>query len=153
MSNHKQRGIEFLIVDLFVAISKTKECVRPFNNEEAFRQSRSHWDASIRQLKNIEGALNRLLEDEQFNANSSSYLRNIIDFRDIIVHSDFGNDIFEILDLSTNRLDLLDNDLKNVVHSSNINMSTAIEAEIMEYFKLDDKNTVWFLKKLNREIY
>ncbi len=150
MSSHKQRDIELLIVDVFVAISKTKECVRPFIN---VKQSSSGHDASIKQIKVIEEALNRLLEDEQFNATSSSYLRKIVDFRDSIVHSDFGSDTFKLWDLITNRLTLLDNDLKNVVHTSNINISSAIETEIMKYFQLDNQNTVGFLKKLNREIY
>ena len=153
MSNHKQREIKFLIVNVFVAISKMKECVRLFSNEDEFRQSSSKWDAAIRELKVIEEALKSLLEDEQFTATSSTYLRNIVDVRDLIVHNDFGTDAFEVWDLIANKLALLDDDLKNVVHSSNISMGTAIETEIIKYFQLDDKKTIGFLKKLNKEMY
>ena len=93
------------------------------------------------------------MEDEQFNALLSSYFSNIVDLRNTIAHSYFTNDTFEVWDLIINRLVLLDDDLKNVLHSLNIRMGTAIEAGIMKYFKLDDKNTVGFLKKLNREMY
>ncbi len=142
------------IVDVFVAISKTKECVRSFSNEDEFRQSSSKWGAAIRELKRIEEALNRLLEDEQFTATSSAYLRNIVDLRDLIAESDVDRvGTLEVWDLITHKLVLLDNDLKNVLHTSNINMGTAIETELMKYFQLNDQNTVGFLKKLNREMY
>ena len=153
MSKNDQRDIALLIVDVFVAISKTKEYARPFSDAEEFRQSSSDRDAAIRQLKIIEEALNIVLEDEQFNTSSSGYISNIVDLRNVIARSDFGTDALEVWDVITNRLALLDNDLKNVLHASNIHMGTAIEAELMTYFQLDDKKTVAFLKKLNREIY
>ncbi len=148
-----KREIELLIVDVFVAISKAKECVRLFSDENELRQSSSNRDAVIRQIKIIGEALNRLLEDEQFSATSSSCLHNIVDVRDLIVHGDFGSDTFEVWEIITNKLVLLDNDLKNVVHTSNINIGSAIEAELMKYFHLDDKKTAGILKKLNREMY
>jgi uncharacterized protein with HEPN domain len=153
MSKKKQRDIALFIVDIFVAISKTKEYVAPFNDEEEFRHSSLHWDATIRQLEIIGEALNKLLEDDQFNASSPSYFRKIVNFRNVIAHSYFGIDALEVWDVITNKLILLDNDLKNVVHTSNINIAAAIEAEIIEYFQLVDKKTVGFLKKLNKEMY
>ena len=151
MSKNIQKDIAFVIVDVFVAIAKTKAYVRPFSNEVEFRQSSSDWDAAVKKLNIIEETLNILLEDVQFNA--TSYLHNIVDLRDVIVHSDFGNDTFEVWDLITQKLVLLDNDLKNIVYSSNITMGPAIETELMKYFQLDNKKSVGFLKKLNREMY
>ncbi len=142
------------IVDVFVGIERTKEYVMPFSDEEEFNQSSADYDAAIRELNIIREALNRLLEDEQFTAASSAYLRNIVDLRDLIAESDVDRvGTLEVWDLITNKLVLLDNDLKNVVHSSNINMGTVIETELRKYFQLDDKKSVGFLKKLNREMY
>ncbi len=141
------------IVDVFVGIERTKEYVMTFSDAEEFKQNSADWDAAIKELNIIEEALNSLFEDEQFTASSPSYLHDIADLKDLIAQSDVDSDAFEVLDLITNKLVLLDNDLKNVVHSSNINMGSAIETELMKYFYLGDKKSVGFLKKLNKEMY
>ena len=66
MPRKQQRDITLFIVDVFVAIVKTKEYVEPFDDEDEFRHSSLHWDASIRQLEVIGEALNHLLDDEYF---------------------------------------------------------------------------------------
>jgi uncharacterized protein with HEPN domain len=152
MSRKKQRDIELFLVDVFIAIEKIKEYVKPFSNEEDFRHSSLHWDATIRQLEVIGEALNNLLNDEEFSALSPDYFRKIVNFRNIIVHGYFGIDLGEVWNIISEKLDILNVDLLDIVQS-NIKISTAINSEIDEYNRLNDTKTVEFLIKMRKKLY
>lgn len=147
MSKKKQRDIELFIVDIFVAIQKTKEYVEPFENEEDFRHSSLHWDAAIRQLEVIGEALNNLLDDDYFNSLSPSYFRKIVNFRNAISHGYFGIDLHEVWNVICEKLDILDGDLKSLI-KSNIDLSFAIDTEINEYMQLKDTKIIDYLEHL-----
>ncbi len=146
MPKKKQRDITLFIVDIFVAITKIKEYIEPFDDEDGFRHSSLHWDASIRQLEVIGEALNNLLEDEYFASISPKYFRKIVNFRNVIAHGYFGIDTEEVWDVISNKLILLNNDLHNVVNNADIDLVYAIETTIDEYIALNDKLIVNYLK-------
>lgn len=149
MSKKKQRDLELFIVDIFIAIQKIKEYVKNFDNEEDFRHSSLHWDATIRQLEVIGEALNNLLDDDDFSVLSPDYFRKIVNFRNTIVHGYFGIDVDEVWNVICDKLDILNNDLHNLVKTK-INLSTAIRASVEEYRRLNDRNIVNFLKSLEQ---
>ena len=148
MPKKKQREITLFIVDIFIAIIKTKEYIAPFSDADAFRHSSLHWDATIRQLEVIGEALNNLLEDEYFESLSPKYFRKIVNFRNVIVHGYFGIDTEEVWDVVSDKLLLLDNDLKDVVENSTIDLTYAIETTIAEYILLDDEIVIRYLNTL-----
>jgi uncharacterized protein with HEPN domain len=147
MSNNKKRDIELFIVDIFVAIEKIKEYAQPFNNPSDFQHSSLHWDASMRQLEIIGVALNKLLEDENFNSLAPSYFRKVVNFRNSIVHGYFGIDLDEVWNIITEKLEILKADLTLIV-KDNINLEDAILCEIEEYKSLNDINIVKYLMQL-----
>ena len=146
MSRKQQRDITLFIVDVFVAIVKIQEYIEPFDDEDEFRHSSLHWDASIRQLEVIGEALNHLLEDEYFASVSPKYFRKIVNFRNVIAHGYFGIDTEEVWDVICNKLILLDTDLQEVVHSEKIDLSLALEKTMNEYTVLNDKTIINYLK-------
>lgn len=151
MSKKKHRDLELFVVDVFVAIQKIKTYIAPFANEEAFRHNSLHWDATIRQLEIIGEALNKLLEDEQFNAVSPTYFRKIVNFRNVIAHGYFGIDLDEVWNVVSEKLDILGKDLRAVVNSG-MDIMDAIESAIGEYRDLDDNVIVTFLKNLKKDL-
>ncbi|MEA2019960.1 MAG: HepT-like ribonuclease domain-containing protein [Campylobacterota bacterium] len=147
MYSNKKRDIELFIVDIFVAIEKTKEYTQPFSNPNDFQHSSLHWDASMRQLEIIGEALNKLLEDEKFNLLAPSYFRKVVNFRNSIVHGYFGIDLDEVWNIITEKLEILRIDLFIIV-KDNINLEEAILCEIEEYKSLNDINIVKYLMQL-----
>ena len=147
MSKKKQRDIELFIVDVLVAIQKIKEYIKPFDNPNDFQYSSLHWDASIRQLEIIGEALNRLLENENFNSLSPKYFRKIVNFRNAIVHGYFGIDLEEVWNIITQKLDILEIDLLQIVEK-NIDLTEAISFSIEEYQSLNDVMIVKYLMKI-----
>ncbi len=143
----KQRDIELFIVDVLVAIQKIKEYIKPFDNPNDFQYSSLHWDASIRQLEIIGEALNRLLENENFNSLSPKYFRKIVNFRNAIVHGYFGIDLEEVWNIITQKLDILEIDLLQIVEK-NIDLTEAISFSIEEYQSLNNVKIVKYLMKI-----
>ncbi|MEA3289524.1 MAG: HepT-like ribonuclease domain-containing protein [Campylobacterota bacterium] len=147
MSNKKKRDIELFIVDILVAIEKIREYTKLFDNPNDFQHSSLHWDASMRQLEIIGVALNKLLEDDRFSSLAPSYFRKVVNFRNSIVHGYFGIDLDEVWNIITQRLDILQIDINNIVQD-NIDISEAIYYEIEEYKNLNDINIVKYLMSL-----
>lgn len=147
MSKQK-REIELFVVDIFISIQKIKEYIKPFNNANELLHSSLHWDASIRQLEVIGEALNRLLDDENFNSLAPKYFRKVVNFRNNIVHGYFGIDIDEVWNVVTINIDILEKDIKEIV-KNNIDITEAIGYAIEEYKNLDDLNIVKYLINLN----
>ncbi len=145
------RDIELFIVDIFVAMQKVKEYTKPFDNEDDLRYSSLHWDATIRQLEIIGESLNNLLEDDAFNALAPDYFRKVVNFRNTIVHGYFGIDVSEVWNILTEKLGILEHDLRAIV-KGNIDISLAIMSEIDEYDELDDQDIVEYLKSLRSEM-
>lgn len=144
MSNKKKRDVELFIVDIFVSIQKIKQYTQPFNSGNDLLHSSLHWDATIRQLEIIGEALNKLLENDNFNSLAPEYFRKIVNFRNTIVHGYFGIDLDEVWNVVALHLDILENDMKKIINN-NINIKEAINSEIQEYKKLNDLNIVNYL--------
>jgi uncharacterized protein with HEPN domain len=140
----RRRNIELFIVDIFVSIQKIKEYTSSFNNPNDLSHSSLHWDATIRQLEIIGEALNKLLEDEKFNALAPEYFRKVVNFRNNIVHGYFGIDLDEVWNVITLHLGVLENDIKSII-KDNIDIGDAIESEIEEYEQLNDVKIVKYL--------
>ena len=110
----KSRDIELFIVDVFVTLEKIRQYTEEFSDADNFRHSNLHWDATIRQLEILGEALNYLLSDEKFSKHAPTYFRKIVNFRNVIVHEYFGIDEDEVWDVITNKLTLLQKDMKNI---------------------------------------
>ena len=133
----KERDIELFIVDVFVTLEKIRQYTVEFSNADSFRHSNLHWDATIRQLEILGEALNHLLKDENFSKHAPAYFRKIVNFRNVIVHEYFGIDEDEVWDVVTNKLKLLENDIKNIILE--IDISEAISSVLDELVDEDIK--------------
>lgn len=151
MSNKKFRDLHLFMVDIFVAIQKIKEYTVPFENENDFRHSSLHWDATIRQLEVIGEALNNLLDDENFDNVSPKYFRKVVNFRNTISHGYFGIDVDEVWNVVQQHLKLLARDLHLIINENHFAIEDAIQSSIDEYDSLGDQVIVDYLKWLLSE--
>ena len=55
------RDASFYIVDIFIAILKSKEYTKEFSNASEFKWSMLEWDATLRQLEIIGEAVKNLI--------------------------------------------------------------------------------------------
>ena len=147
----KKRNFELFMVDLFVAIQKVKLYTSNFTTAEEFQYSAIHWDATIRELEIVGESLNKLLSNEFFNEKSPKYFRKVVNFRNVIVHSYFGIDLYELWDVITDKILILEKDLEEIVLNYDIKLNDAIESEIKEYKKIQNFYIVEYLNKLEQK--
>jgi len=147
----KKRNFELFMVDLFVAIQKVKLYTSNFTTAEEFQYSAIHWDATIRELEIVGESLNKLLSNEFFNEKSPKYFRKVVNFRNVIVHSYFGIDLYELWDVITDKVLILEKDLEEIVLNYDIKLNDAIESEIKEYKKIQNFYIVEYLNKLEQK--
>ena len=139
----KTRDIELFIVDVFVSLERIRLYTIDFESADSFKHSNLHWDATIRQLEILGEALNHLLNDEKFSSYAPKYFRKIVNFRNVIVHEYFGIDEEEVWDVVTNKLMLLNVDMKVIVKEIDISSAVlSVEEEI------EDANIIQMLQKL-----
>ena len=131
MSN-SERSLELFLVDILIAIQKVKNYTKNFSSANDLQYDELHWDATIRELEIIGEALNNLLKDVTFTSISPSYFRKIVNFRNAIAHGYFGIVEEEVWDIITEKLDILEKDLLNVI-KNNFNISEAIESEVYKH--------------------
>lgn len=132
---------------MFVAIHKIKLYTKTFQDGEDLRYSSLHWDATIRELELIGEALNTLLNDEKFLKSAPPYFRKVVNFRNAISHGYFGIDESEVWNIVDEKLDLLSNDLHQIC-KDNIDLSKAIQSQIVDYSKLKDNYIMDYLRTL-----
>ena len=124
-----KRSVELFIVDIFVAIQKIKHYTQMIENADDFLADQLRWDACIRNLEIIGEATNNLLKDEIFNSYSPKYFRQVVNFRNMISHAYFGISQEEVWNVVTEKIDILEVDLKRV-SLENFILDEALEEEI-----------------------
>ena len=88
MSNKSGRNIELFIFDIFIAILKIKKVSSEFNNVQELLYDFKSWDSIIREFEIIGEASKHLLE----NSLLTKEYREVVDFRNQIIHAYFGID-------------------------------------------------------------
>lgn len=143
----KKRDLELFIVDIFISIEKIKSYTQNFNSGDDLIHNDINWDATLRNLEIIGEALNNLLQDESFTSLSPKYFRKVVNFRNLVSHGYFGISEEEVWNIVTEKLNLLEKDMKHIAHK-NFNLSTAIDQELP---KQANSDIVHYLTNLKTE--
>ena len=135
------RKSEYFLFDILISILKIEEYIKDFQNAEELKFDPKSWDATIRELEIIGEAIKNLIKLNVCNEKK----REIVDFRNIIVHHYFGIDEEIVWDILTNHL-----------HNLKINILAKINnlknrKELFDLFIEDNKN-INFLKERLKEL-
>ena len=139
-----KRKAEFYLVDIFIASFKIDGYVSKFSNSDDFLHEDLYWDATIRELQIIGEATNQLIKLEVLD---NSY-RDIVDFRNSIVHGYFGVDASMVWGIVKDDLKDYLESLNQVIKEKNINLAEAIKFAIKEYEEQSKKHIINFLKDM-----
>ena len=135
------RKSEYFLFDILISILKIEEYIKDFQNAEELKFDPKSWDATIRELEIIGEATKHLINLNIF----SKEKREIVDFRNIIVHHYFGIDEEIVWDILTNHLSKLKNEvIKKIDNLKN-------KKELFDIFIEDNKN-IKFLKEKLKEL-
>jgi uncharacterized protein with HEPN domain len=137
----------FYFLDIFIAGHLIGRYSEGFENPDDLLHSRLHWDAIIREFEVLGEATNTLLKMGVLPAEE---YREIVAFRNKIVHEYFGIDEAIVFDAIRNALPLYLSKLKRFLTRNGMNLDDAIEAALVE--NEHDLEMTVFLKDLKHEI-
>ena len=103
-----KRNKELFLFDILIAILKIKHYANDYTDAQSLKYDFKTWDAVIREFEIIGEATNHLIKLKHFSKNK----REIVDFRNILIHEYFGIDADEIWGIIKNFLDEYQVDIK-----------------------------------------
>lgn len=102
-----KRDKELFLFDILIAILKIEDYVENFSEAQSLKFDYKTWDAVIREFEIIGEATNYQIKLNHF----SNEKREIVDFRNILIHEYFGIDADEIWDIINNFLNIYKNEI------------------------------------------
>ncbi len=97
------RVAELFLFDILVAICKIDNTVRRFDSGNKLKRDYMAWDSAIREFEIIGEAAKNLIDGKLLD-NSK---REIVNFRNVLIHEYFGIDEEEVFDIAKNKLPAL----------------------------------------------
>jgi uncharacterized protein with HEPN domain len=134
---------ELFLFDMLVAIAKIKNTCQNFEHGDQLKHDYMAWDSVIREFEILGEATKNLIDSEIFD-NSK---REIVNFRNVLVHEYFGIDEEEVFDIAQNRLD----ELKIIVVSKINQIDDTLKLELIEDF-IDENSYLDFVVKVLKEL-
>ena len=107
----KRRDSSLYFVDIFLAAYLIGRYSENFRNGDELLHDRLHWDGVIREFEIIGEATNKLLKSGGLEEKEA--FRQIVDFRNRIIHEYFGIDEEIVYDVIKNALPDFIDELKN----------------------------------------
>ncbi len=136
----KRENLLFLF-DIYIAILKIKYYIKNIKSAEELKYNLMAWDAVIREFEIIGEATKTLIENKLFD-NSK---REIVDFRNVLIHRYFGIDEEEVWDIA-NSLDFFEKEIVDIL--KNYEIDFFVDNIILEYKEYDFiKNSILKLKE------
>ncbi|WP_303701884.1 DUF86 domain-containing protein [Flexistipes sinusarabici] len=101
---------------------------KDFNNAQSLKHDFKSWDAVIREFEIIDEATNHLIKLNYF----SNEKREIVDFKNILIHEYFGIDEDEVWGIIQNFLKNYKSDIESGIRNINSDIKKGIIKQIME---------------------
>ena len=95
-----KRIMEFFLFDIFVAIRKIEQTCKDFRTAQELLYDYKAWDSVIREFEIIGEATKQLINSNIIDDSK----RDIVDFRNLLIHNYFGIDPDEVWDIIQNDL-------------------------------------------------
>lgn len=131
---------ELFLFDMLVAIAKIEETSKSFSSADALKYNYMAWDSVIREFEIIGEATKNLIDDGFFDSSK----REIVNFRNVLIHEYFGIDEDEVFDIAQHKL----SDLKQIVISKIASINEELKEELIEDFTEENQHLGFVLDAL-----
>lgn len=119
---------ELFLFDILIAILKIEHYVEDFNDYQTLKYDFKTFDALIREFQIIGEATNQLIKLNVFSKDK----REIVDFRNILIHEYFGIDEEEIWDIIQNFLPIYKDEIVSKVVLIDKKLKSNIISKLLE---------------------
>ncbi len=134
------RVIEMFLFDIYIEIQKIKYIAKDFDNVQDLLYDFKSWDSIIREFEIIGEASNHLLKNNMLDKK----YRQIVNFRNKIIHEYFGVDPDEIWSVISNDLNNFEEVILNLINNIEFNL----KQELIDSFIEDNCYLDFVVEKL-----
>jgi uncharacterized protein with HEPN domain len=131
---------ELFLFDILVAIAKIEETCKSFSDADKLKHNYMAWDSVIREFEIIGEATKSLIESGIMDRSK----REIVNFRNVLIHEYFGIDEEEVFDVARNRL----SEFKEITISKIGLIEKELKEELIEDFRDENKHLGFVLDVL-----
>ena len=110
-----KRDVEFFIVDMLVALETIQRYAAQFKSSDDLIRDEAAWSVVTRQLEIVGEAMKSVLGSEKFKQVVKPSWRNVVDFRNVVIHEYFGINQDQIFDIIKNDVPLLEQELIELI--------------------------------------
>lgn len=128
---------ELFLFDILVAIAKIEETCKKFSSGDELKHNYMAWDSVVREFEIIGEATKNLIDGGLLDISK----REIVNFRNVLIHEYFGIDEEEVFDIANNKL----SELKQIVLSKIETVDSALKNELIEDFIDENKHLKFVL--------
>lgn len=129
-----KRDRELFLFDILIAILKIKDYTKEFDNGLDLKHNCKSWDAVIREFEVIGEATNNLIKLNHFNHEE----REIVDFRNILIHEYFGIDENEVWNIIDDFLDPYKIEIQNHIAGIDPSLRKNYVEQLIEEYRYAD---------------
>lgn len=119
---------ELFLFDILVAIAKIEQTCQNFNNGDELKYNYMAWDSVIREFEIIGEATKNLIDSEIFNTDK----REIVNFRNVLIHQYFGIDEEEVFDIASNKLNKLKHSVIFKIKEMDAQLKDELTADLID---------------------
>ncbi len=123
---------ELFLFDILIAIAKIEETCKNFNDASELKYNYMAWDSVVREFEIIGEATKNLIDTGLFDKSK----REIVNFRNVLIHQYFGIDEEEVFDIAQNKL----NKLKHIVISKIKMIEKELKNELIADFTDENRH-------------
>lgn len=133
---------ELFLIDIIVAICKIEETTKNFQNANELKFNYMAWDSVIREFEIIGEATKNLIESNLLDNTK----REIVNFRNVLIHEYFGIDEEELFDVAINKLD----HLKEAIVSKIKLIETELKQELIDDITEENSHLLFVVEALHK---
>ncbi len=110
-----KRIVDLFVLDLIISIDKIKRFSEKLNNSEDLIRKEEICSAILRELSVIGEAMNKVLQTKKLNPLIKPSWRDIVDFRNIVIHEYFGLNFDEIYQIIKKEIPILEKEVITLI--------------------------------------
>lgn len=110
-----KRNVEFFVLDMLISIERINRYSKPLKDLDDFVSDEVAFNLILRDLAIIGEAMNHVLAEKKLHAFINPGWRNIVDFRNIVIHEYFGLSFCEVFEIVKKEIPGLEREILGLI--------------------------------------
>ncbi|MFH1253946.1 MAG: HepT-like ribonuclease domain-containing protein [bacterium] len=147
-----KRMVDLFVLDIIISIDRIKRYSKKLKNGEDLRNNETLCSAILRELGIIGEAMNQILQTKKLASLIKPDWRDIVDFRNVVIHEYFGLSFDEVYQIIQKELPILEKEFINFIKKlwKEKSIQQSFEDTLNELRWMEREESVKYLTQLKK---